>query len=75
MEYIAEFPRTRPGELEIVNLLEPHKLIQKSVTILRRTSGARPRQWGTDDGARADYPRIQAAAAAHVTRARSETDS
>ena len=51
LEYTAEFQRTRPGELEIVDLLEPHKLIQNSVTILRRTA-ARGRDGGGPTTAR-----------------------
>jgi predicted O-methyltransferase YrrM len=40
LEYFRQFERANPGELEIVNLLEPHKLIQNSLTMLRRTAGA-----------------------------------
>jgi predicted O-methyltransferase YrrM len=41
LQYFRQFERANPGELEIVNLLEPHKLIQNSLTMLRRTAGSR----------------------------------
>ncbi|MFF9147949.1 class I SAM-dependent methyltransferase [Streptomyces sp. NPDC014861] len=52
--YIAKFQERHPGELEVVSLLESQKLMQNSVTILRRTSGDRaPRYAGP--GGRIDY--------------------
>ncbi|MFD0372168.1 class I SAM-dependent methyltransferase [Streptomyces sp. NPDC059071] len=52
--YIAKFQERHPGELEVVSLLESQKLMQNSVTILRRTSGARKLRYaGT--GGRIDY--------------------
>lgn len=41
LDYIAKIQRSKPGELEMVNLLEPHKLVQNSITVLRRTSGGK----------------------------------
>ncbi|MGZ2359809.1 class I SAM-dependent methyltransferase [Streptomyces sp. 372A] len=51
LDYFAEVQRSRPGELEMVNLLEPHKLGQNSITVLRRTSAVRPRPYGGPGGA------------------------
>ncbi|GAA3390656.1 class I SAM-dependent methyltransferase [Streptomyces roseoviridis] len=52
--YIAKFQQRHPGELEVVSLLESQKLMQNSVTILRRTSGERKLRYaGT--GGRIDY--------------------
>ncbi|MDH6124890.1 class I SAM-dependent methyltransferase [Kitasatospora sp. GP82] len=45
LQYIAETQRLRPGEFELLNLLESRKLRQNSVTVLRRTSGSKPRQY------------------------------
>jgi hypothetical protein len=39
LRYLRMFQRANPGELEVVSLLEPHKLMQNSITLLRRTSG------------------------------------
>ncbi|WP_320068837.1 class I SAM-dependent methyltransferase [Micromonospora sp. RTGN7] len=50
LRYLREFQRSNPGELEMVNLLESHKLTQNSVTMLRRTSGARRRNYGGSGG-------------------------
>lgn len=44
LRYFRGYQQAHPGELEIVNLLEPHKLMQNSVTLLRRTSGAGGRE-------------------------------
>lgn len=38
LDYFAEIQRIQPDELEIVTLLESHKLMQNSLTVLRRTS-------------------------------------
>lgn len=51
LEYFADIQRTQPGEFEMVNLLESHKLTQNSITMLRRTSGTRDRQFADTDGA------------------------
>lgn len=50
LDYLASMQRARPGEMEMVNLLEGHKLGQNSVTLLRRTGGARPRPYGGPGG-------------------------
>ncbi|MDN3292800.1 class I SAM-dependent methyltransferase [Streptomyces ficellus] len=55
LQYIAESQRLRPGEFEVLSLLESHKLRQNSMTVLRRTSGAAPRKYA-DTGQR---PRLQ----------------
>ncbi|MFJ9428300.1 class I SAM-dependent methyltransferase [Streptomyces sp. NPDC101490] len=49
--YIAKFQERHPGELEVVSLLESQKLMQNSVTILRRTSGARKLRYAGPGGA------------------------
>ncbi|MFH0241961.1 class I SAM-dependent methyltransferase [Streptomyces sp. HK10] len=51
LQYIAESQRLRPGEFEVLSLLESHKLRQNSVTVLRRTGGATPREY-SDTGQR-----------------------
>lgn len=38
LEYLRKIQDAHPGEMEILNVLEPRKIMQKSVTILRRTS-------------------------------------
>jgi predicted O-methyltransferase YrrM len=43
LDYIAKTQRAHPGELEMLSLLEPHKLAQNSVTVLRRTAAGKPR--------------------------------
>jgi predicted O-methyltransferase YrrM len=50
LRYLAEFQRSNPGELEMVNVLESHKLTQNSVTMLRRTAGVRKRRYGGKGG-------------------------
>lgn len=45
LEYIAETQRLRPGEFEVLSLLESQKLRQNSLTLLRRTSGLVPRRY------------------------------
>ncbi|WP_338782974.1 hypothetical protein [Streptomyces sp. DG1A-41] len=44
-ECIAECQRKHPGELEVLNLLESHKLMQNSITILSRTSSRTKRRY------------------------------
>ncbi|MET7359179.1 hypothetical protein ABZS76_12080 [Streptomyces sp. NPDC005562] len=46
LRYLAGLQRARPGELEVLNLLEAHKLRQNSVTMIRRTAVASPRLAG-----------------------------
>ena len=50
LKYIAGFQRLHPGELEIVNLLEPHKLTQNSITMLRRITGVQKRRYAEAGG-------------------------
>jgi predicted O-methyltransferase YrrM len=71
LRYVSAQQQLRPGEFEVVNLLEPHKLSQNSLTILRRTSGVVPRKYAKP-GARMDYERLrsqaEAQAVAHADR-------
>lgn len=68
LRYLSRFAQAHRGELEMVNLLEPHKLAQNSVTLLRRTSGVPQRQYALAGG-RVDYgDGLAAAAAAHLDR-------
>src|SRR4051794_36475707 len=50
VRYIKEFQRAHPNELESVNLLESHKLMQNSITVLRRTSGLRDHRYAGAGG-------------------------
>lgn len=50
LDYIAKVQRARPGELELVNLLEPHKMLQNSLTVVRRTSAGRARAFARPGG-------------------------
>ncbi len=50
LRYLDAQRQARPGEFEIVNLLEPHKLTQNSITIVRRTSGVTPRRYAEAGG-------------------------
>ena len=50
LRYLATQQRSRPGEFEIVNLLEPHKLTQNSITVIRRTSGVVARRYAEPGG-------------------------
>jgi predicted O-methyltransferase YrrM len=43
LDYIAQAQQSRPGEFEVLNMLESQKLSQNSVTILRRTRAADPK--------------------------------
>ncbi|WP_306311299.1 class I SAM-dependent methyltransferase [Streptomyces hydrogenans] len=71
--YIAKFQERHPGELEVVSLLESQKLMQNSVTILRRTSGAsKLRYAGT--GGRIDYSdQLHSDAREHLRRVADRT--
>ncbi|WP_424186826.1 class I SAM-dependent methyltransferase [Actinokineospora sp. G85] len=74
LRYLARLHEGNPGEFETVNLLEPHKLSQNSLTILRRTSGAVRRAYAKP-GARMDYgatlrEQAERQAAAHVNTGR-----
>ncbi|EXU92369.1 hypothetical protein P354_21230 [Streptomyces noursei PD-1] len=48
IEYFQEYQRSHPGELEVLNILEPHKLMQNSITLLRKTTDIVPRPYSTD---------------------------
>jgi hypothetical protein len=50
LKYLAEIQRSQPGELEVVSLLEPHKLTQNSLTVLRRTGGVKERRYASTGG-------------------------
>jgi hypothetical protein len=72
LEYITQTQALRPGEFEVLNLLESQKLRQNSLTILRRTSDVRPRWYGypghrarMDGEVRADAVRLVESVAAH----------
>jgi predicted O-methyltransferase YrrM len=66
LDYFARIQRTRPGELEMVNLLEPHKLTQNSLTVLRRTSGRKPRRYAESGQGITYDDALQANARRHV---------
>jgi predicted O-methyltransferase YrrM len=67
LRYVREFQRAHPGELETLNLLESHKLIQNSVTVLRRTSGLRERRYAGRGGKVRYTPELLAAARRQAT--------
>ncbi|MGW2057037.1 class I SAM-dependent methyltransferase [Streptomyces sp. NPDC001840] len=50
LRYIEKFQQANPGELEVVSLLESQKLMQNSITVLRRTSGVRDRRYAGRGG-------------------------
>jgi predicted O-methyltransferase YrrM len=56
LEYMAETARLRPGEFELISLLESQKVRQNSITVIRRTSGLVRREY-SDVGQR---PRLGA---------------
>ncbi|RCG27389.1 hypothetical protein DQ384_26605 [Sphaerisporangium album] len=66
LRYLATLQRERPGEFEVVNLLEPHKLTQNSVTILRRTAGVLPRRYARPGGHMSFDDSLRAQAEAQV---------
>ncbi|MFG1889127.1 hypothetical protein ACGFIR_14820 [Micromonospora sp. NPDC049051] len=45
VKYIKRFARKHPDAIEIINLLEPHKLAQNSITLLRRIDGVPARAY------------------------------
>lgn len=68
LRYIKGFQNKHPGELEIVSLLERHRLMQNSVTVLRRISGLQPRHYARTGG-RVDYSeKLVTDAKAHLQR-------
>jgi len=50
LDYLAKIRQRRPGEIEVLNLLEPHKMMQNSLTVLRRTSAGRARSYALPGG-------------------------
>ncbi|GLZ27824.1 hypothetical protein Lesp02_00140 [Lentzea sp. NBRC 105346] len=56
VDYIADVLHAHPGELEMVNLVEPHKLTQNSLTVLRRTE-SRPAPLSSRGG-QVDYATV-----------------
>lgn len=70
LEYLHEFQQAHPGEMEIINLLEARKLMQNSITVLRRTSKPEHRHYA-DSGSEVRYtPELLADAEELVRRAR-----
>ncbi|WP_306213841.1 O-methyltransferase [Actinoplanes sp. RD1] len=66
LHYLTEFQRANPGELELVNVLESHKLTQNSVTMLRRTAGVKRRRYGGKGGTVSYSPALRAGAEEHA---------
>jgi predicted O-methyltransferase YrrM len=52
LEYIADSQRLRPGEFEVLSLLESQKIRQNSITVIRRTGKRATREY-SDVGQRA----------------------
>lgn len=50
LDHFAETQQIQPGEMEIVTLLESHKLMQNSLTVLRRTGGLVQRCYAETQG-------------------------
>ncbi|WP_410580497.1 hypothetical protein [Amycolatopsis sp. lyj-108] len=70
LRYLAGIQRSRPGEMEIVNLLEPHKLAQNSLTVLRRTGGAVKRRYARAGTQVVDFgDELRASATEHAAQA------
>ncbi|MEU9924058.1 hypothetical protein AB0H51_22675 [Streptomyces griseoluteus] len=76
LRYLAGLQRSNPAELEVLNLLEPHKLRQNSVTMIRRTGGRPPRYAGPGGRIRYDDELTDAARAqaARTYRAQREQE-
>ena len=71
LEYLHAFQQAHPGEMEIINLLESRKLMQNSVTVLRKTSKPKHRHYA-DSGSEVRYtPELLADAEELVRRAQS----
>lgn len=66
IKYITKFQQANPGELEMVSLLESHKLIQNSLTIIRRTGGTTPRRYAEPGGKLVYGDPLRAKAATHA---------
>ncbi|WP_406161741.1 hypothetical protein [Streptomyces canus] len=74
LRYLAGLQRARPGELEVLSLLESHKLRQNSVTMIRRTAVAPPRLAGP--GGRIRYDGVlRERATAHAKSLDSELEN
>ncbi|WP_406395226.1 class I SAM-dependent methyltransferase [Streptomyces sp. NBC_00882] len=74
LEYLHTFQQAHPGEMEILNLLESRKLMQNSVTILRRTSSPERRHYA-DSGSDVRYtPEMLTHAKEVITRVPEITD-
>jgi predicted O-methyltransferase YrrM len=71
IRYIKRFQRRHPDAIEVLNLLEPHKLAQNSVTVLRRIDGTVSRQYA-GRGAAVDFTTQQETARAHLAITRTE---
>lgn len=74
LRYLTKVQQAHPGEMEIVNLLEPHKLTQNSVTVLRRTTSSSQRRYGGRGGEVRYTPELRADAAAQVVSAVAPAD-
>lgn len=74
LKYLAKMQQSRPGELEIVSLLESHKLMQNSITVLRRTSTEQATRYAAPGGRLAYGGALRDSAAAQVARATREDD-
>ncbi|MFC8506959.1 hypothetical protein ACFU3J_23365 [Streptomyces sp. NPDC057411] len=74
LRYLAGLQKARPGELEVLNLLEPHKLRQNSVTMIRRTAVPAPRLAGPGGRIRYDGE-LRAHATAHAESLDSEREN
>jgi predicted O-methyltransferase YrrM len=68
LRYLSALQRGDPGQFEVVNLLEPHKLTQNSITILRRTSGLVERRYAEPGGTLRYGEPLRGQAEAHLTR-------
>jgi predicted O-methyltransferase YrrM len=50
LDYLRLMQKLQPGEFEIINLVEQHKLTQNSVTMVRRTSAGKPEPYAEEGG-------------------------
>jgi predicted O-methyltransferase YrrM len=66
IKYIKRFQRRHPDSIEVLNLLEAHKLAQNSVTVLRRTDGIEKRQYAGRNAV-VDLRAQESPARAHLT--------
>ena len=73
IKYITKFQQANPGELEIVNFLESHKLIQNSLTIIRRTKATTPRRYAEPGGKLCYGDPLRAEATTHTELVGSQT--